>query len=770
MGILKNRVDLILFLLIAWILSSCSSTRYVPEGSYMLDKVEFVSDNKDFAETELKTYLRQEPNFKVFGLYKLYLSFYNMSGKDSTKWRNRQFRKIGEPPVIYEPYLTEKSESELEKFLQTKGYINAKVKAWPEYKHNKKVKLTYYLKTNEPYKVRNVSYNFSADPQIDSIYSEFGQKESLLKQGMLFDTDVLDDERERIDQMLKRRGYYYFNKDYLSYTADSTWGTHEVDICLNLKPYMVTLPDGSVEESHHHKYTIRNVNVLTLKDSRSVYNPSTQYDTLKFRPSMNILYEDRPLFRPKVLDDEVRIYPGLPYSSFFVDRTYSHLNSLGAVRSTNIQFVNLLNDQDQLDCFVLISPAKSQSFSLDLEGTNSWGDLGFALNGGYQHKNVFRGSELLSLKGRYAQEAYSGITNILSEHTMDVGGELSLNFPRLILPFVNRSFRQRINAQTEFSLGANYQTRPNTYKKTSSTLAMRYLWNMRRYYRYCFDVVDLNYVNINTHPDFDALYSAPKYSVLRDSYSDHFILSSGFSVVYDNQQNQKALHKTYFKFAFESAGNLLYGVNKLTNESTNEDGYYEIAGITYSQYAKAEISISENKYIDRKNRIVYHLGFGIAYPYGNAQIVPFEKRFFSGGANSVRGWSVRTLGPGSYFSDDKDDFVKQSGDIKLDLNIEHRTKLFWKIEMAAFVDAGNVWTIREYESQSKGYFRFDKFYNEIALAYGLGLRFDFNFFLLRFDLGVKAYDPSLPQGECWRFEGLNWSDDFAFHFAIGYPF
>ncbi len=770
MGILRNRVWWLLPLLMVLALSSCSSTRFVPDNSYLLDKVEIVSETEDFGDNELRTYLRQEPNFKVFGLYKLYLSFYNMSGRDSSKWRNRQLRSIGEAPVIYDPYLTLKSERELQKFLVTKGYQNAEVKAWPVFGKNKKVTVTYYIKGNRPYRVRNISYDFSCDEEIDSIFSLYGKRESLLKPGMLFDTDVLDDERERVDKILKRRGYYYFNKDYLSYTADSTLGSNQVDISLNLKPYLVALPDGSTEESRHHKYTIRNVNVLTLKNSRSVYSSSVQYDTLKFRPCVNILYEDKPLLRPKVLDDELRIYPHLSYSSFFVDRTYSRLNSLGAVRSTNIQFVNLMNEEDQLDCFVLISPCKAQSFSLDLEGTNSWGDLGFAVNGGYQHKNVFRGSELLSLKGRYAQEAYSGITNILSKHTMDVGGEVSLNFPRFMFPFVNKSFRRKINAQTEFSLSGNYQTRPNTYEKISSTIAMRYIWNMRRFYRYCFDVVDLNYVNINTHPDFDQLYSAPKYSVLRDSYSDHFILSSGFAITYDDQSNQKRRNKTYCRASFESAGNLLYAVNSMSGESKNKDGFYEIAGIPYSQYVKGDVSFSMNKYIDRKNRIVYHLGFGIAFPYGNAQIVPFEKRFFGGGANGVRGWSVRTLGPGSYSSENKDDFVKQSGDIKLDLSVEHRTKLFWKIEMAAFIDAGNVWTLRDYESQPKGHFQFNNFYNEIALAYGAGLRFDFTFFLLRFDVGVKAYDPSRSSSECWRFRNLSWSDDFAFHFAIGYPF
>lgn len=749
--------------------SACSPTKFVPEGQYLLDKVDFKTETDALSNSDLKMYLRQEPNFKVFGLYKLYLSFYNMSGRDSTKWRNRQFRSIGEAPVIYDERMTKLSEHEIEKYVRSKGFCNAEVKAWTEF-DGKRARVTYYVRENTPYRLRNITYNFSSDAEIDSIFVQYGQKNTLLKKGMLFDIDQLDEERKRIDKLLKRRGYYYFNKDYLTYTADSSLKSNEVDVTLVLKPYLKSLPDGTLQEVHHKRYTIRDVNVLVMKDSKSTYSPKIQYDTLRYKPNLNIISEGKPVLRPKVLDEELRIFPHLSYSSFFVDRTYSNLNSLGAVRSTNIEFVEPNDSSSLLDCTVSISPSKAQSFSLDLEGTNSWGDLGFAVTGGYTHKNIFRGSETLNLKGRYEQEAYSGISNFLSDYTKDIGVEMSLNFPRFMFPFTTRNFRQRVNASTEFKVSYNYQTRPNTYEKYSSTLGVRYIWNLRRFYRYNFDIVDMNYVNINTHPSFDSLYSAPKYSVLRNSYSDHFILSSGFSLVYDDKTSQRRRDKTYYKIAVESAGNLLQGICKLSGKKPNEDGQLEFADLPFSQYVKGEAHFARSKYIDRKNILVYHLGCGLAYPYGNAEIVPFEKRFFGGGANSVRGWSVRTLGPGSYSSENRDDFVKQSGDVKLDANIEHRTKLFWKIEMAAFVDAGNVWTIRDYESQPKGGFSFDKFYEEIALAYGAGLRFDFTFFLLRFDMGVKAYDPSLSSSARWRFSELNWSDDFAFHFAIGYPF
>jgi outer membrane protein assembly factor BamA len=757
-----------LFFIFITVLSSCSSTKFVPEGNYLLDKVEIKMDEKEFKGKDLTNYVRQEPNFKVFGLYRLYLSIYNLSGRDSTKWVNKTLRRIGESPVIYDPFQTYRSERELQKYVQTKGFINANVTSGIE-TNKKKAKVTYYITANEPYRVRNIHYNFSVDPAIDSLMQQRGLRNTLLKEGMLFDIDVLNEERERITRSLRRQGYYYINREYISYTADSTLGSNQVDITLNLLPFTETLQDGRTEDKQHKKYTIRRINVLTLKNARSFAGAATTYDTIQYSPTLHIYFEDRPLIRPKVIEEELRIYSGYPYNDILVERTYARFNSLGIIRSTNIQFNDLQNDKNELDCSIILTPAKSQSFSLDIEGTNSWGDLEFAGNIGYQHKNIFRGSEILGIRFRYAQEANSELKDILKNHTIDIGGETSLTFPRFMFPLLSKSFKQRINAQTEFKVSYNYQIRPQTYERTIATMGMRYIWNMRRFYHYTFDILDLNYVKISTEPSFDSLYSAPRYSLLRYSYSDHLILSSGFTIMFDNQMNPSVLNKTSYRFSVETAGNLLYALSSVTNSSKNTNGLYEIGNIPYSQYVKGESSYSYNRYIDKKNRIVYHIGFGIAYPYGNAQMVPFEKRFFGGGANSVRGWSVRTLGPGSFSYETKDDFIKQSGDIKLDMNIEYRSKLFWKMELAAFIDAGNIWTIKDYDSQPGGVFKFDKFYEQIALAYGLGIRFDFTYFLIRFDVGSKAHDPS-KESERWRFRNFKWSEDFAFHFAIGYPF
>lgn len=762
------RFSLVFAMTMVLLLSSCSTTKYVPKDSCLLDKVSFEGGGGSVNNSELSKHLRQKPNFKAFGLFRIYLGVYNLSGRDSTKRINRKLRNIGEAPVIYDPFLTYRSEKELQAFMKSKGYMNAEVSSSVKLR-KKKAEVTYKIVPNTPYRIRKVESEIPSDRVLDSIlHMRGGLQNTKLKQGMLFDVDELDEERERLSRFLRRRGYYRFNKDFLTYTADSSVGGKQVDVTLHLKPYSRVLPNGEREETNHDRYRVRHIYVTEHVRSENP-NEETVWDTLRYSDNMTVLVKGKPFLRPSVVEDELRIETDSLYNEFFVERSYSRLNGLGILRSSNIRFTDLQNERHEVDCEIDLYPAKPQSFSLDVEGTNSDGDLGFALNLGYAHKNVFHGSEVLSVRGRYAQEAYSGLSDILHKYVLDLGGSVGLTFPRFMFPFLNRDFKRRISASTEFNVRYNYQVRPNTYERKSIATSMKYLWTLRRFYKYTLDLIDLNYVDIETSKSFDSTYSANRYSVLRESYSDHFVMNSGFAISYDNQTQVSRSNKTYYRVAFESAGALLNGICHLVS-TKDSSGQYTIGKIPFSQYVKAEADYSYNIKLDGRSRLVYHIGLGVACPYGNASVVPFERRFFGGGANGVRGWSVRTLGPGRYYSDSYNDFVKQSGDVKLLLNLEYRTKLIWKAEAAAFMDAGNIWTLKNSPSQPRGQFNFEKLYEQIALAYGLGIRLDFSYFLIRFDVGVKAFNPAREGRERWRFHGLNWSDDCALHFAVGYPF
>ena len=346
--------------------------------------------------------------------------------------------------------------------------------------------------------------------------------------------------------------------------------------------------------------------------------------------------------------------------------------------------------------------------------------------------------------------------------------EAKLSFPRFIAP-VSKSYRKRSSAASELSVSYNMQNRPEFHRRLFSA-AWRYRWtDANRNTTYRADVIDLNYIYmpwISSTFKHDYLDSVSnRNAILRYNYEDLFIMKIGFSLAHNGRHHA-------FRANLETAGNLLNGFSHLLGEDKNERGQYTLFNIAYAQYVKGDVDYTHLIRFDRRNQLAIHAGFGIAYPYGNSRILPFEKRYFSGGANSVRGWSVRGLGPGKFKgSNGAIDFINQTGDMKLDLNAEYRTFLFWKFDGAVFVDAGNIWTLRNYEEQPGGQFKLDEFYKQIAVAYGIGLRLNFDYFVLRFDMGMKAVNPAYENNkEHFPIVNPRFSRDFSFHFAVGLPF
>lgn len=771
-------VRLFVFIGLAVLLAACSVTKYVPEGQYLLDQVDIRTNAPGMKSTELESYLTQRPNFRAFGMARLRLGTYSLSGRDTSKRRNRWLRRMGEPPVLYDEYQTLRSDKKLEQYFKTKGYLNAEVYDSVVY-DGKKVKVIYVVEENIPYRIRNISYDYHNDTLLGSLIKRNRFSTSKLESGNLFDTDVLNSERDRIANIARRNGYYYFSKDYVSYIADSSLRSHQVDLTLLLKPYVIKADDENVQETQHPRYMIGNVNILTLPMSNSLAKPLDTYQSDSIGTNERLYYEKRPLLRPKMVRNNLRVIPGMWYNSGFVNQTYTRFSGLGIIRSAEITFRDLKTEDHQLECNVLLAPNKAHSFSLDLEGTNSSGDLGAAITGMLQHRNLFHGSELLTFKARGACEEVTGKSRDKSfeeKLIWEFDASTSLTFPQFVFPFLSNNFRRRVNnSQTEFALAYNDQRRWE-YDRRIFTASDKYAWTARRFYTYSIDALNINYVDVHdVRGDFRKRYKDPKYSVLLESYNDHLIVSSGASMVYDNQSSKLRLDKRMFKVSVEFAGNALYGLGKMFDfeqvlDTTTHSQRYAIAGVPFAQYVKGVGEFAFNKFLDEKNRIVFHGRLGVEVPYGNAYTVPFEKRFFGGGANGVRGWSVRTLGPGSALFD-KEDFVSQSGNIELTLNTEYRSKLFWIMEGAAFLDAGNIWNIRDYDFAPGGVFDVKNVWKQIALSYGLGVRFDFKYFLCRLDMGMKCYDPKEEPGrEKWRFSNIKWKDDFALHFAIGYPF
>lgn len=765
------------------VLYSCSATKFIPDGEYLLDKVKIESDVSEYGSIELRPYLRQKPNYKMFGINKTMLQIYNLAGKNDSKWINRFIKKIGEEPVIFDSTLVEKTDSEFNKFFVNKGYINAEVSS-EVIKKGKKADVIYKIKGNTPYTIRNYTYTIQDKTLRQTLFGEDNKgpitipEEALsiripsVKQGMLFDRGILDNERTRITTLLRNRGYYAFNKSYITYDADSSLNMNAVDVNLIINRAREPQPDGVFQEINHQKYKLNNI-YLYLDYDPLRFSSLQDYPKTDSIVSENytVYYQGKkPSISPKTLINNTFFSSGKNYSEVDENLTYSSFSRLNALNNIYIQFNELTqNDSALIDCSILTIPARKQTISFSLEGTNTAGDLGIAPSISYTHRNLFRGAETLNLKIRGAYEAITQNSAVVNPY-WELGGEASIHLPKFVFPFINSSFLRRMNTSTEFTLSYNYQTRPE-YDRTLLSGGVRYIWQNtnRSAGRHQFDLLDIDYVYFpKIDPTF--LSELPPNAELF-GYIDQFIAGSGYTftkTTFDPMQKQRNAYS--LRLSLESAGNALSGIMNLFNSSKDENGFYTLLNNRFAQFVKGDFDYAKTIIFDEQNSLAMRIGGGIGFPYGNSQMLPFEKRYYSGGANSVRAWSVRELGPGGYQPNESTTFFHQSGDIKLDFNLEYRTRFFWKLEAAAFIDAGNIWTIKDYPDQEEGQFKFNQFFKQIAWGYGLGLRLDFDFFLIRFDFGWKAFDPSKRGKERWAITNPNFTNNFAWHIAVGYPF
>ena len=730
-------------LLAIFLLTSCSAEKFIAEKEYILDKVEIKTESKDIDVSMLRQYIKQSDNSKWFSLFKIPMATYSLAGSDTTKWINRTLRNIGEKPVVFDSTLAKQSVRDLQAALQRMGYMKAKVNLDTKVK-GKKLKATYTLHPGEPFHIGNMRYIIE-DSCIAAIPGITGEQTGL-KTGTPFNTSTLDAERARITQLLQSNGYLRFNKHFIQYEADSVNNNYIINLTLRLLKYRERSEDP---ETNHPRYRIGEITFLS--------------DTGRTVP-----------IRKRILQDMTMLEPGELYDTRKLQRTYSNFGRMGIVKYTNIK----LNEREGvftddgsriLDPVIQLGTKPVNTISFQPEGTNTAGDLGAAVVLSYENRNVFHGSELFSIEGRAAYEAITGLSGYDDSNYLEFGLGASLQFPRFLLPFIKEAYRKRVNASSEVALRWDMQNRPE-FQRRVLTAAWRYKWTDRMAKStYQFDLIDINYIRMPWISEtFRTEYldnTTSSNSILRFNYQDLFITKIGFKWHYNG-------NSAVVRTNVETSGNILSGAAALMKAKKNERGEYTLCNIAFAQYVKGDISYTKLLRFDTRNTLALHAAFGIAYPYGNSTILPFEKRYFSGGANSLRGWSVRSIGPGKYKSKDGAiDFINQTGDMKIDLNAEWRTKLFWKFAGAFFIDAGNIWTLRNYEEQEGGQFKFNTFLSQLAASYGLGIRLDFNYFIIRFDMGMKAVNPAYETNEeHWPIIHPKLSRDFAFHFAVGMPF
>ena len=599
--------DILKAVVLGLIVCSCSASRDLPESQLMLNKVSVIADGKypDINTSQLKSYVRQKENSRWFSAVKLPLGVYAMAGSDSTRWINRTLKSMGEAPVIFDTLQAHLSCENLQMALKNKGYLDAQVELFTTQK-KKKLDAFYVLHPDKPYYIRKLNLDIQ-----DSIIERLLSSQTLnLKEGSKINVEALNQERSRLATLLQNQGYFRFHKEFISYRIDTLQSSHQADVTLLLRPYRTS----NISDTLHARYGIRHISYASGNPQDSVIH-----------------------LRDHVLRENTFIEEGKPYSAEGLQNTYTHFGRLGAVRYTNISFQNV-PDTTLLDAVIQLQTNKPSTISFQPEGMNTAGDLGAAASLTYQNRNLFRGAETFSVQLRGAYEAIRGLEGYRNQDFIEYSLESRLSFPRFIMPFLSRQMRRSTIATSEVSLLYDTQNRPEFHRRVLSA-GWHYRWKPQNCYdQYLFDLIDLNYVFMPWISETfrkEYLENTSNYNaILRYNYEDLFIMKIGFGYTYNNGNMA-------VKTNVETAGNLLNVGSNLFGASQDERGQYRVFNIAYAQYVKGDVDFTKNLLSNYDDQLVFHVGLGLAYPYGNSRVLPFEKRYFSGGANKIGRASCR---------------------------------------------------------------------------------------------------------------------------------
>jgi outer membrane protein assembly factor BamA len=773
---IRNCYPGLFILFIIFIISSCHPTKYVPSGETLLDENNISINKEGIKKSDLIPYIKQNPNKRIFGT-RFHLGLYNLSNINKTRWPHKWLRDIGEEPVIFDEYSAVKSKNQIKSYVASKGYFDARVTDTIE-TASRKSKVYYNVDLSPPYTIRNLAYEI-ADSNIKKLVSH-DEVNCLIVKGNSYDVDVLQAERSRLERFIKDRGFYAFSSDNMSFRIDSTVGNRQVDIYFVIKNLSKVDSYNRTSSPSYSIYFIKDIYIYPDFVPREALEKGAAYyeslDTINYRGYNFITSAATQEVKYDLILQTLYLKPGSVYNVSNTEETRSHLLGLKTYRLVNIFYDDYNGPADTTDkvmllnCNIQLTLLSQQSYKVELEGTNTGGYLGGALNLIYQHKNLFHGAELFSMKLKGAYEALRQDSNKLSS-TQEYAAETSLRFPKFILPFVNtEDFIKKYNPSTQLLAAYNYQDMP-FYVRTIATANFGYNWKAGLYQEHIVNPLQLNLVNlIKIDSAFQSRIDASSYQV--NSYKDVLIFGGTYSFIYTDQKIKKSKDYWFLRINAEAAGNLLSMAGKITNADT-VNGSYQIFGQPFAQYVRADFDLRYNYVFNDYSSVVYRGYFGIGIPYGNSLAIPFEKQYFSGGSNGIRAWQVRTLGPGSYNAGEV--FLNQTGDIKLEANVEYRFKLFWILEGAVFLDAGNIWTYRDDPSRPGSQFIINKFYKDIAVGTGAGIRFDLKFVIARVDAGMKLRDPLLPDGAKWIVQNHPYSlrrypGDFTLVLGIGYPF
>ncbi len=737
---------------------SCSTVRVLKDSETLLKENRVVVLNSvDVKPGELSPYIRQKPNKSLFLGWNPFLIIYNWSNKKDDGW-DRFVKKVGQPPVVLDTNLINRSRENLVNRLTSLGYYNSTVFDTVITKR-KKSKVYYRVNTGTSYRVREITYDIK-DEVIKEIIEDNISASSLFA-GMRLSEISLEKESERVTTFLRDNGYYNFTKNFFFFEADTTGKLQMADLFIRVDNY--TRSETVKDARPHEIFRIRDISLypdydpmLSRDDSATVYSK----ESLK---SVDLYRRGERTIRSSVLNKMNTLRPGDLYSEKMASITYNRFVGLRYYSGVNIQFDEVpVNDQKsyrEVDCIIRLSPSKSQGYKINLEASSNSNNLfGVSPAISYYHKNLFKGGEWLTLgfMGNFQFKLKDPI------RSSELGVSAGISIPSFLL-MPDSLFKTNL-PRTDINIGYNYQSRPE-FTRNLISLNYGYNWRVGERFFYIVNPLQLNIVRLfNMNPQFLESLSDP---FLKNAYKNHFDLGSGVTFYYTTDAS--SIPKSsffYFRWSTDIAGNLISLFNStLTSDST---GAKKVWNTPYAQYLKTDLTLGYTWKNSTGSALATRFNIGVGHAYGNSRSLPFEKLFYSGGANSLRGWQARSVGPGSAAVDTTFLIPNQTGDLKLELNAEYRFNLFWNVEGAIFVDAGNIWTLKREQGRESGLFRFKDFYKSTAVNWGTGIRLNLEFVILRLDLGMIAHDPLkqkwIPPKEWFR------KDTYSLQFGVGYPF
>lgn len=768
-----------LFLVLASsvLLTGCFNTRFLNDGEQLFQRNRVVFEDERPPEGdkalggELKDISQLQPNTRLFGLTKTRLWFYNVANKGKeTKFKYWMKYKVGEPPVLYDSLYADRSVALMKNYLENKGYFYAKVN-YAEIVRRRKVVLVYLVDLGDVYRIRNVTFPKGNDAI--TLIAQKNKQQSMIIPCDAFQVTELKNERERIANDMRDQGYYYFNKEYVNFDLDSNDTKKTVDVFVRILP-----PSDSAQ---HEVYYINEVFINTDFSIERV-KAGAQYDTIH-RDEYHFISEEMK-FRPEMLLRSIHFEKDGRYSRADQQLTISHLADLGVFKFINVKFepanVNGTYGDKYLNCIITLTPSKKQEWSVEAEANNNTSYLlGLGLTFSYRNKNLFKGAELfeMSVSGSFETNFVQGLSFF---NTVDLTASMNLYLDKFLVPFKLRNVSKYFRPRTIISLRNSFLRRIGYYTVNSTNLSFGYDWRETSNKRHILNPAVVSLVRVlDATQEFRDILSRSQ--TLKNSFTEQLIIGWDYTYMWNSLPERFKKTRFYIRAHADVAGNIIHGFNALARINRDDPKPYKMFSIPYAQYVLVNFEVKNYVDVRRKAQFVTRFFGGVGVAYGNSEALPYVKQFFSGGSNGIRAWRVRTLGPGSFVfedsevSDANNFFYDQTGDIKLELNAEMRFPIYRFIKGAFFVDAGNIWTMKNDTLRPGANFDIKRFYKEFGMGAGIGARFDFSYFVLRFDIAMPFHDPGSPDSK-WIIQYFDPLDQesrrtfLKYNIAIGYPF